>query len=155
RGDVFERLAIKNFLFTSCVMARREAIQKVGYMDTSLVFAEDWEFWLRIAALYPVDYAAESLVYCRQSAACLTKEMKIVDRLRDMETVRRRSMTLRRLPPAILRRAEYELERQRVTLWLLSGQNLRAWSHALRLVALGPQKLDTYRFIGSSFMPKS
>jgi len=153
RGDVFERLAIKNFLFTSCVMARREAIQKVGYMDTSLTFAEDWDLWLRIAAKYPVDFADESLVLCRQTTACITKDMKVIDRLRDMETVRRRSLTVRKMPYAVQRRARYELERQQMMLWMLHGNHIRACSHALRLVALEPAKLNSYRLLGSSLIP--
>src|SRR5215475_7548246 len=32
RGDVFAQLLVKNFIFTSCVIARRDAIENAGYM---------------------------------------------------------------------------------------------------------------------------
>jgi glycosyltransferase involved in cell wall biosynthesis len=63
RGDVFERLLIKNFIFTSCTMARRDAIEKAGYMELEFKFGEDWDLWLRIAAKYQVDFVAKPLCY--------------------------------------------------------------------------------------------
>jgi glycosyltransferase involved in cell wall biosynthesis len=153
RGDAFERMAIKNFLFTSCVMARRKAIEEAGYMDINLIFAEDWDLWLKIAARYTVDFSDEPLVLCRHSPACLTKETKIAIRLRDMETVRRRAMTLRTMPAAVQRRARYELRRQQAMLWLLQGNQWRACSRALQLVATEPAMAEGYRLLGNSIVP--
>lgn len=52
-GNVYERLLIGNFI--SCgsnTLIRTQALSNVGGFDESLKAAEDWDMWLRLAALY-------------------------------------------------------------------------------------------------------
>jgi hypothetical protein len=154
RGDVFERLLIKNFIFTSCVIARRNVIEKVGYMDTGLHFAEDWDLWLRIAAQSPVDFAAEPLVLYRQSASgCLTRDLSATRRLQDMQTVLSHACQLKEIPHSIEQRAMFELERQWASMWLGEGNRGRAFPHSMRAVGHQPAQFEGYRLLAYSLLP--
>lgn len=154
RGDVFERLLIKNFIFTSCVMARRSAVEKAGYMNLDFKFAQDWDLWLKIAAKHPVDFAPEPLVLYRQSSAgCLTKDMKAEDRLREMKEICEQGLKLRRVPQAVARRARFEIESQWASTALVQGQSGHAVPHALRSIWLQPKLMEGYRLTAHSLVP--
>jgi glycosyltransferase involved in cell wall biosynthesis len=45
----WRQLAVKNFITTSSVLVRREALEKAGPFDTELRGPEDYDLWLRIA----------------------------------------------------------------------------------------------------------
>ena len=154
RGQVFERLLIKNFIFTSCVMARRDAVVKAGYMQPEYKFAQDWDLWLKIAAEHPVDFAPAPLVLYRQSATgCLTHDMKADDRLLEMKTIMQRAFKLREVSGAARRRAEFEIESQWASASLVGGKNGAAFPHALRAVAAQPASLEGYRLTAHSLVP--
>src|SRR5262245_33102769 len=156
RGEVFERLLIKNFIFTSCVMARRDAVEKAGYMQKEFKFAQDWDLWLKIAAENPVDFAAAPLVLYRQSpTGCLTHDMKADDRLLEMKTIMERAFELRAVSPAARRRAVFEIESQWASASLVNGKNAAALPHALRAIASQPTSLEGYRLCAHSFVPKN
>lgn len=53
-GDVYPHLLLTNILENgSNPLIRREAIDRIGQFDASLPPAEDWDFYLRLAAVYP------------------------------------------------------------------------------------------------------
>jgi glycosyltransferase involved in cell wall biosynthesis len=54
-GDVTEALLIRNCIpgSASSVLVRRDVISRVGLYDETIRFAEDWEYWLRLAAATP------------------------------------------------------------------------------------------------------
>jgi predicted ATP-grasp superfamily ATP-dependent carboligase len=154
RGEVFERLLIKNFIFTSCVMARRDAVEKAGYMQGEYKFAQDWDLWLKIAAEHPVDFAPAPLVLYRQSpTGCLTHDMKADDRLLEMKTIMQRALKLRPVSPATRHRAEFEIESQWASASLVNGKNAAALPHALRAVAAQPTWREGYRLTAYSLVP--
>jgi glycosyltransferase involved in cell wall biosynthesis len=155
RGDVFERLIVKNFIFTSCVIARRDLIERADGMNPAYRFAEDWDLWLKIAATHTVDFVPEPLVWYRQSAAgCLTQETSMAERLRDMETILTSAIKLRRLPRSVERRAWHDLEVQWAATFLNQGTHARAVWHALQATALRPQSRKGYQVLLNSMMPK-
>jgi glycosyltransferase involved in cell wall biosynthesis len=60
-----ERLAQEQRIMTPSMVVRRTAYERLGGFDRRLVCAEDWEMWVRIAALYPVWYEIEPLAEYR------------------------------------------------------------------------------------------
>ncbi len=155
RGQVFERLLTKNFIFTSCVIARRDAIEKAGCMRPEFKFAQDWDLWLKIAAEYPVDFAPEPLVLYRQSATgCLTHDMKADDRLREMKTIMERALKLKPVSSAARCRAEFEVESHWASASLVNGNNSAALLHAFRALAAQPAILEGYRLALYSLVPQ-
>jgi len=154
RGDVFERLFARNFIYTSCVIARRSAIEEAGYMDLALRFAHDWDLWLKIAARHPVDFVSEPMVLYRMSAECLSVEMSTAARLSEMETVVERARQLKPIPDDILKKARYELKRKWAAALLLEGQVRKAIPHALRLVVSHPASVDGYQLLAQAIIPR-
>lgn len=50
------RILAESVVGTSTVVARREALQRVGAFDVSLRSAADWDLWLRLTGLGPVGF---------------------------------------------------------------------------------------------------
>ena len=52
-GDVYQQLLLRDFIESgSNPLIRQEAIKEVGGFDISLGNANDWDMWIRLAALY-------------------------------------------------------------------------------------------------------
>jgi len=155
RGDVFERLLLGNFIFQSCVMVRRDVLREAGYMDPTLRFAPDWDLWLKIAAKWETDFEPEPLVLCRQSASgCLTRDIKLEQRLRETDGIFEMGLTLRPLSSRVRRMARYEIERRSASSWLTEGRNDRALPHSLRALISRPGVFEGYRLLVYSLTPK-
>jgi glycosyltransferase involved in cell wall biosynthesis len=48
-GRIAERLLERNYIITSSVLARKEALERAGGFDRSLEVCEDWDLWIRMA----------------------------------------------------------------------------------------------------------
>lgn len=57
-----EALFRRNLLSTPAVVVRRDLLCRVGGFDEALPQMEDWDLWLRLAALTPFAYVPEPLV---------------------------------------------------------------------------------------------
>src|SRR5260370_5782653 len=156
RGDIFERLLMGNFIFQSCVLVRRDVLEKAGYMDPVLRFAPDWDLWLKIGAKYSTDFVAEPLVLCRQSASgCLTRDIKLEQRLRETDNVFEMGITLRPIERRVRRMARHELERRSAGSWLMEGRNDRALPHSLRALVSRPTTFAGYPLVAYSLIATS
>jgi glycosyltransferase involved in cell wall biosynthesis len=51
-GDIFDRLLESDFLVTGAVLFRRSLLGPVGALDPHCSPAEDWDYWLRLAAQF-------------------------------------------------------------------------------------------------------
>lgn len=60
-----ERLAVEQRIMTPSIVVRREVYEALGGFDARLVYSEDWEMWVRIAARYPIWYEVEPLALYR------------------------------------------------------------------------------------------
>ena len=54
RGDIFWKLLGRNFIPCGSVVFRRSCLFAAGLLDHSVAGIDDWDLWIRIAALYPV-----------------------------------------------------------------------------------------------------
>ena len=64
---------------------RRKVFDRVGSVDESLHFALDWEYWIRVGALYPIAYLPQTLACYRVHS---TSKSAIEDLRYAIETVR-------------------------------------------------------------------
>jgi glycosyltransferase involved in cell wall biosynthesis len=68
RGNVFSKLLREGNVLTgsaSSVMIKRAVLDKAGGFDDQLYFGEDWDVWLRLAAISEADYTPEAVVGIR------------------------------------------------------------------------------------------
>jgi glycosyltransferase involved in cell wall biosynthesis len=72
--DLFEWLVVENVVPTPTVLARRAAIQKVGFFDEKLRLAEDLEYWLRSLDSCRWGFLNSILLYRRRHASNLISD---------------------------------------------------------------------------------
>ena len=53
-GDVFWELLTQNFIPSGSVVFRRSCLDRTGLFDPSIPGIDDWDLWVRMAALYPL-----------------------------------------------------------------------------------------------------
>jgi glycosyltransferase involved in cell wall biosynthesis len=81
-GDVptdqfMERLLVQNFIAIPSPVFRRNAVIDSGGLDEALWFSADWDLWLRLGALGPVCFIAETLSAFRVHPASQTAARKL------------------------------------------------------------------------------
>jgi len=64
-GYVFADALKKCMIGPSTVLMRRDVFEQLGGFREDLEIAEDYELWLRLSALYPVEYVEEPLIVKR------------------------------------------------------------------------------------------
>jgi len=74
-GDIVEPLFYGNFIPTSSVVVKKECFESVGMFDEreDFISVEDYDMWLRIAALYKIGFVDEQLVLYRIHSAGISK----------------------------------------------------------------------------------
>jgi glycosyltransferase involved in cell wall biosynthesis len=65
-GEIFQELFRRNFITLSSAMMRRSAFQEAGGFCEELMGTEDWDLWLRHAALHPVGVCRAPLTFYRR-----------------------------------------------------------------------------------------
>ena len=141
--DFLERIALGQRLQVVCMVARRDAYERVGGF-AAWPFAEDWEMWVRLAAHVPVWYEPEPLAQYRVHAASLTG-----DYLRTAENARvlRRIMTAneRYFSPRVARDLTRRAVRinaltgvRRARRFLDRGDNAAMWAQLVEAVRSDP-----------------
>ena len=68
RGDIFLPLLFDGYVLSgsaSSVVVKRSVLDQAGYFDERLFHGEDWDMWLRLAAICQVQFSPESLVAIR------------------------------------------------------------------------------------------
>ena len=65
-GDVFWPMLTQNFIPSGSVIFRRSCLLKAGVFNPSIPGIDDWDLWIRIAALYPVVAVDEPVIVWRR-----------------------------------------------------------------------------------------
>jgi glycosyltransferase involved in cell wall biosynthesis len=96
RADAFQDLLVEGNIVSgsgSAVMARRDLLERVGGFDEKLTFAEDWDLWLRLAAIAGLDFVPDALVGIRLHDRSMHRGL---DRIRQAEFLRQKLLVLDR-----------------------------------------------------------
>ena len=64
-GMLLNKLWVDNFVCLSSSIIRRSVVQKVGLFDDKIRMSQDYDFWLRVARVYPFAYINKGLVSYR------------------------------------------------------------------------------------------
>jgi glycosyltransferase involved in cell wall biosynthesis len=79
-----ERLALEQRIMTPSIAVRREVYERLGAFDSRLIYSEDWEMWVRIAAQYHIWYETEPLAAYRMHSSSNTgRYVRTGDDMRD------------------------------------------------------------------------
>jgi glycosyltransferase involved in cell wall biosynthesis len=65
-GDVFWQLVTQNFIPSGSVLFRRSCLFSIGLLDRSIAGIDDWDLWVRVAALYQVAAVDEPVMIWRR-----------------------------------------------------------------------------------------
>src|SRR5579859_2337935 len=76
-NQFIERLLVQNFIAIPSPVFRRDAVIDSGGLDERLWFSADWDLWLRLGALGPVCFLAETLSAFRVHPASQTAARKL------------------------------------------------------------------------------
>lgn len=92
RGRIGEVVVGRNVIVggMSGVMLRRTVVEHVGGLDEAYPAIEDWDYWVRIAASYEVDYEPRVLVRLHESRHIPRKSLEVEKNLHAREIFYRR-----------------------------------------------------------------
>lgn len=143
RGRLQRELLLENVLHGggSSVLLRGEAVQAVGLFDDTLPAIEDWDYWLRVARLYRIDFVEEPLVRYHDVTVDGRKSLDAARNLAARELFRKKhgpAMREEGVEPLFV------LESSRRALYWYVDRS-RARRLALRAVRLSPRNPEGYR----------
>ncbi|WP_071544711.1 glycosyltransferase family 2 protein [Pseudodesulfovibrio hydrargyri] len=72
RGDIINQIFAYNFIAFSSTVVRRSVFERAGGYDFALSTGEDYDLWIRMAALCEFDYIDEPLICYRRGHSNLT-----------------------------------------------------------------------------------
>jgi glycosyltransferase involved in cell wall biosynthesis len=78
-GNVFVEMLQRNIIDCPSVLVRRQCFDQVGLFDCKLRSVEDWDMWIRIAAVYPFAVTPLPLVYYRQHPSNMSKNWRVME----------------------------------------------------------------------------
>ena len=127
-----------------------EVVRQVGGFDETLSAAEDWDMWLRIAAMYPVRNVREALSQIwdhrsgafRNVAKLRTNQMAVLGRIEREPSLRLSAATRRRIHAMILNDAAGEA--------FGDGDWKSSAAYALRSASLWPLSAKTWHLLAGS-----
>ncbi|QUY44736.1 glycosyltransferase [Acaryochloris marina] len=64
-GEIWQEIVESNMIACSSVMVRRACLDIAGTFDSTLIVAEDWDLWIRVAASYRISVVRALLVQYR------------------------------------------------------------------------------------------
>jgi len=153
-GTPLAALLEVNFVLTSSVVVRRDALEAVGGFDETLTHAEDVDLWIRLARRWPACAAAQPLVRYQHREGGLSRQ-RGQRLLGDVELFGRLAAD-RSLPPQLRRRARHRCALAHYKLAvaeLREGRAPAARGH-LRGAWLFPERLVPVAMTwGASFLP--
>ena len=80
QGNVYAQLLVMNFIPNgSSTLVRKQAIESVGEFDPTPKSAEDWDYWLRLAACWPFVVVPKPQIFYRLSLGSLSSKVELVE----------------------------------------------------------------------------
>ncbi|NEO69724.1 glycosyltransferase [Moorena sp. SIO3H5] len=78
--NVYPQLLIRNFISSgSNIMVKRKYIEAAGEFDPSLKSVEDWDYYLRLAALCPFVLVPKYQILYRRSSQSMTSKVDVME----------------------------------------------------------------------------
>jgi glycosyltransferase involved in cell wall biosynthesis len=155
QGDLLDRLLVRDETApTSAWLVRRPLLQDVGGFDEDLRARQDWDLWIRLAAITRIGAVAEPLLSLRhhdgpRTASDPTRELMAYAAIRAKNRALLRS---RPLGVRLAARAAFHRRSGRVRLHYM-GERGRALAHYVAAVCLWPVEADSWAALVGWFLP--
>lgn len=147
-GSVFTEILLGNVITTSSVVMRRSTFEALGGFseEPDLPPAEDWDLWLRVAALHRIDVCRKPLVKYRLHAAGASQNPDRMNRARIRVIERALRLPAAQNLPASTRRRVWSLTFA-TNGWDSGrhGKRAQALEHYARAIERWPFNVDVYR----------
>ena len=104
-GKVFENLLIRNPIFTSSVLVRRQALSQSGGFQKKYSYAEDWACWLRIALIGKFHFTTTPLTFYRHHEKQCFKPEEAEKHEKTIEEIQKEAYRLTSFPSSLLHKA--------------------------------------------------
>jgi glycosyltransferase involved in cell wall biosynthesis len=80
-GNVYAQLLVNDFIVSgSNCLIRKQAIESVGEFDPALSCAEDWDYWLRLAAHWPFCVVPKPQIFYRISSNSASSKVEVMEK---------------------------------------------------------------------------
>ena len=84
-GEIWEEIVESNMIACSSVMVRRSCLDVAGIFDSALIVAEDWDLWIRVAAVCRISVIKDPLVQYRIHPS--SKSKRYPEMVEDFRTI--------------------------------------------------------------------
>jgi glycosyltransferase involved in cell wall biosynthesis len=135
----FAAILAENVVGTSAVVARRDALQRVGGFDASVRSTADWDLWLRLSAIGPVGFTRDvATQYLMARPGSLSRDARLrIACMRD--TIARHAASAPQHPPAsAIRRARGTVRMLEADLARAEGRSIAAIVADVGALCLAP-----------------
>jgi hypothetical protein len=145
-----ERLLVQNFIAIPSPTFRRDVALDSGGLDEALWFSADWDLWLRLGAMGPVRYVAETLSAFRVHAASQTAARRVLPNEWEQQLTTVLTRHLRswagsgKSVASVERAAKTSITVNSALSATSRGEPFKAWPVFLELLALGPSGWHRY-----------
>jgi GT2 family glycosyltransferase len=157
-GRVLEALLRDNFVIASTAMVRRACLEQAGVFDESpsLLAGEDYDLWLRVAAIAEVRYLDQPLAAYRESGASVRsrqrRDQHWLGMIRIVEKLERGyPEAMQKLQPTV-RMALATCHRGLSDHYCAQGRRAEACAHAVTALRLRPSQLSSYTCLVRSLL---
>lgn len=80
QGNVYPDLLLRNFISSgSNILVQRQYIEAAGKFDPTLKSAEDWDYYIRLAALCPFALVPQYQILYRRSSQSMTSKVDVME----------------------------------------------------------------------------
>lgn len=124
-GDIFNILALGNFLPALTLLIKRACYENVGLYDEQLCY-EDWDLWLRIAQHFKIAYIPKSLAKYREVQGSLNHtlhEKRKYDIVATDCLIMHKSLKSKKIEKAVKEELINRLNHNAITLYNISFPN--------------------------------
>lgn len=154
-GHLLAALIQDCFIAPSSILARRALLTAVGGFDERITGGEDYDLWLRLAAITRGDYVDAPLVTLRHHAAQMSRSRQVED-LRSAIAVLEATGQRAPLDPATRRLLDQTVSRHHVTLarrLLALGERGAARRHLGQALRRDPRQRGAWRTLPAALRP--